>query len=106
MSCSLAGAMQEINLHQESIAYKIYQKESVIEKYNCSFSLNENYRDKFERSNLQCVGTNVDGEVRIIEIPKHRYFLATLFQPQLNSSVTSHHPLIVAFLTAATWSSS
>ncbi len=102
MSCSLVGATQEIKLHKESIAFKIYQQESVIEKFNCSFSLNEDYRVNFEKSDLHCVGTNVDGDVRIIEIPKHRFFLATLFQPQLNSSVTSHHPIIVAFLSAAT----
>ena len=102
MSCSLIGETQEITLHQKSLAYKIYQQESVLEKYNCSFSLNEEYRVKFEESELDCVGTNVDGDVRIIEIPRHRYFLATLFQPQLNSSVSSHHPIIVSFLSAAT----
>lgn len=101
MSCSLVGSTQKISLHRESLAYKIYQKESVIEKYNCSFSLNEDYRNKFEKSDLQCVGTNLDGDVRIIEIPMHRFFLATLFQPQLNSSESFHHPIIVAFLTAA-----
>lgn len=100
MSCSLVGATQEITLQQGSLAERIYQKDSVIEKYNCSFSLNEDYRVKFEKSDLQCVGVNLDGDVRIIEIPKHRFFLATLFQPQLNSSESFHHPIVIAFLTA------
>lgn len=71
-----------------------------IEKYNCSFSLNEDYRVKFEQSDLQCVGINLDGDVKIIEIPMHRFFLATLFQPQINSSESFRHPIITAFLTA------
>ena len=91
---------QEITIRQNSLANSIYQKESVIEKYNCSYSLNEVYRATFEQSDLQIVGVNADGDVRVIEIANNRFFLAMLFQPQLNTFMLPH-PVIVSFLTEA-----
>ena len=100
MSCTLVGETQEISIRKNSLAHRIYQKESVTEKYNCGYSLNEDYRDRFAASDLRIVGVNPDGDVRIVELSDHRFFLAMLFQPQL-SSVASPHPVIVAFLEAA-----
>ena len=40
-------------------------------------------------------------EPRAIESQAHRYFVATLFQPQLSSEPGKPHPIIVAFLRAA-----
>ena len=42
-----------------------------------------------------------NGEVRAIESPTHRFFVATLFQPQLASKPSKPHPLVIAFLQAA-----
>ena len=41
-----------------------------------------------------------EGEARIVEMIDHRFFLATLFQPQLTSKEGSPHPLITAYLEA------
>ena len=41
------------------------------------------------------------GEIRAIESPAHRFFIATLFQPQLASAEKKPHPLVVAFVQAA-----
>jgi CTP synthase (UTP-ammonia lyase) len=42
-----------------------------------------------------------EGEVRVIELTNHQFFVATLFLPQLSSSPESPHPLITAYLRAA-----
>jgi hypothetical protein len=36
------------------------------------------------------------GEIRAIESPTHRFFLATLFQPQLSSTEKKPHPIVLA----------
>lgn len=100
MSCSLAGETQEIVILKESLAYRIYEKDSVIEKYNCGYSLNETFRNIFEHSDLRVVGVNPDGEVRMVEISNHPFFLAMLFQPQFNMAEFPH-PVVVAFLREA-----
>lgn len=101
MSCSLISEQQEIKIRSGSLVSRIYGKESVVESYNCRYSLNETHRIEFEKSELQLVGTNNDGDVRIIELPQCRYFVATLFQPQLNENKSSPHPLVASFLKAS-----
>jgi CTP synthase (UTP-ammonia lyase) len=47
------------------------------------------------------VARGENGDVRAIESSKHRFFIATLFQPQLSSEPGKPHPIIVEFLRAA-----
>jgi hypothetical protein len=37
-----------------------------------------------------------------VELPSHRFFVATLFVPQTSSAPDAPHPLIGAYLAAAT----
>jgi CTP synthase (UTP-ammonia lyase) len=50
---------------------------------------------------LRVVGVDQDGEARIVELPDHPFFLATLFVPQLTSRPGHPHPLITAYLRVA-----
>jgi CTP synthase (UTP-ammonia lyase) len=50
---------------------------------------------------LPAVARGPAGEVRAIESPAHKFFLATLFQPQLSSTVKKPHPVVVGFVQAA-----
>jgi CTP synthase (UTP-ammonia lyase) len=44
------------------------------------------------------------GEIRAIESPTHRFYIATLFQPQLSSKPDKPHPVVMAFVqSAADW---
>jgi len=47
------------------------------------------------------VARGAGGEIRAIESPTHRFFLATLFQPQLSSTEKKPHPVVLAFVQAA-----
>jgi len=40
------------------------------------------------------------GEVRIVEIPDHPFFLATLFLPQSRSTASTPHRLLVGYAAA------
>jgi CTP synthase (UTP-ammonia lyase) len=50
---------------------------------------------------LRVAGLDREGEVRVVELMNHRFFVATLFLPQLSSSPETPHPLITTFLKAA-----
>ncbi|MBN2525701.1 MAG: hypothetical protein JXR76_04845 [Deltaproteobacteria bacterium] len=41
-----------------------------------------------------------DGDIRIIELTNHPFFILVLFVPQTNSTSSSHYPLIVGFVNA------
>jgi CTP synthase (UTP-ammonia lyase) len=46
-------------------------------------------------------GEDGEGNVRIVELRSHPFFVATLFVPQLSSEPGDPHPLILALLEAA-----
>jgi CTP synthase (UTP-ammonia lyase) len=50
---------------------------------------------------LKVAGVDREGEVRVVELTNHRFYVATLFVPQLLSRPEAPHPLITAFLKAA-----
>jgi CTP synthase (UTP-ammonia lyase) len=52
------------------------------------------------RSALGISGSDAEGEIRVIELPDHPFFLATLFVPQLRSTPAHPHPLVTAFVQA------
>lgn len=42
-------------------------------------------------------GVGEAGEIRVVELPDHPFFLATLFLPQARSSAAAPHPLLAGY---------
>jgi len=101
LSCFLAGKTFQVKVRRDTRAYQIYEKEEITEHYYCQFGLNPEFHDEIERGGLSISGIDETAEARIIELPHHRFFIATLFVPQLFSGVSEPHALIVAFVKAA-----
>ncbi len=98
LSCSLVGETRKVFINQKSRIYKYYGKKEVDERFSCNFGINPDYRKLIDESGFKVVGTDEKGEVRILDLPKNRFFTATLFQPQLSSLPTNPHKLILAYL--------
>lgn len=98
LSCSLVGETRKIFINRNSKIFKFYDKTEVEERYNCSFGLNPDYQKLIDEHGFKVVGTDEKGEARILELPQNIFFVATLFQPQLSSSPTNPHKLILAYL--------
>ncbi len=75
--------------------------EEATEQFRCNFGLNPIYRAQVLSGALRCTGVDQEGEARVIELTNHRFFIATLFLPQLSSSPERSHPLITAYVRAA-----
>lgn len=101
LSCSLVGKMMQINLKPNSYAHSIYKSTVVEEQYYCNFGLNPLYQALIDEGGLLVVGADEHGEARILELPNHKFFIATLFVPQLSSSQDNPHPLITSYLEKA-----
>ncbi|HVA49435.1 MAG TPA: hypothetical protein VNH11_23920 [Pirellulales bacterium] len=50
---------------------------------------------------LRLVASDAEGEVRAVELPGHPFFVGTLYVPQARSAPEAPHPLVDAFLLAA-----
>lgn len=75
--------------------YSAYGREEVSEEFFCNYEVNPEYREALQQSDLRISAVGEAGEVRAVELPGHRFFVATLFQPQLGSQP---HPMIAAYL--------
>jgi len=100
LDCALVGVQQEVILSPGTLVHRAYGEGSVTERLRCSYGLNPAYREALALGDLKVAGVDVRGEVRIVELSGHPFFVATLFQPQLSSSPDRPHPLVVAYLSA------
>ena len=79
-----------------------YGREQTDEHFFCNYEVNEAYRARLEAAGLRVSAVGERGEVRAVELPDRRFFVATLFQPQLAPLRERPHPAIEAYLRAAT----
>ena len=97
----LSGAIPEIRLRPGSYLQTFYGTDTATEEFFCNFEINPEYEWAAMEAGFPVVARGPQGEIRAIESPTHRFFLATLFQPQLSSTEKNPHPVILAFLQAA-----
>jgi CTP synthase (UTP-ammonia lyase) len=81
-------------------AARLYGATESIEDYYCNYGVNPDYVRQMETAGLRVSGLGADGEARIVEIPDHPFFLATLFLPQARSTASAPHPLLAGFAAA------
>ncbi len=101
LACSLTGRTMSISLKPDSLAARLYGSESVKEQYYCNFGVNPEKVSALASGPLRIVGSDPEGEIRVVELQDHPFFIATLFVPQLSSSESKPHPLINGFIRAA-----
>jgi CTP synthase (UTP-ammonia lyase) len=97
----LSGVVPEIRLRPGSYLQSFYGQDKVAEEFFCNFEISPEYEWAPIEAGFPVVARGPQGEIRAIESPTHRFYVATLFQPQLSSRPGDPHPLILAFVQAA-----
>lgn len=100
LDCSLAGREMNLNFAEGSQIASIYGSLKAVERYYCNFGVNPEYVPRLKSQALQVTGSDNEGEVRVVELPEHPFFIGTLFVPQARSTVETPHPIVTAFLKA------
>jgi CTP synthase (UTP-ammonia lyase) len=101
LDCSVRGKELQVFLKPQTTAHRLYGKDEAIESYYCTFGVNPQYAETVAgHRELVISGRDLNGQIRIIEIPDHPFFLGTLFVPQTRSGKERPHPLINGFLQA------
>jgi CTP synthase (UTP-ammonia lyase) len=101
LACSLVGKTMQVHIEPSSRVFRMYERAVVQEQYYCQFGLNPAYQATIDEGGLHVVGVDDDGAARILELPDHPFFIATLFVPPLTSTAEQPHPLILAYLQTA-----
>jgi CTP synthase (UTP-ammonia lyase) len=97
----LSGMIPEIRLRPGSYLQSFYMKDTATEEFFCNFEVNPDYEWAAMEAGFPVVARGAKGEIRAIESPTHRFYLATLYQPQFTSKPGKPHPLVLAFVQAA-----
>jgi CTP synthase len=88
-------------LAKESVCAELYGTTKVVERHRHRFEVNNDYRDQLVAAGMKIAGTSPDGKlVEMIEIPDHRYFVATQAHPEFKSRPNRPHPLFVGLIHA------
>jgi CTP synthase (UTP-ammonia lyase) len=77
-SARLSGAMR-IAIAPGSLAERVWNAEEAHERFTCSYELNPEFEPVLVTHGLCISGRADNGEARIIELPGHHFFVATLF---------------------------
>ncbi|HXT93428.1 MAG TPA: hypothetical protein VN714_29715 [Trebonia sp.] len=101
LECSLKGHEEAVMVVPGTLAARILGPGRRTERYNCSYGLNPQYLETLTDAGLRFSGFDDSGHVRMIEIPGHPFFVATLFQPERQDDRSQPHPVIRAFAAAA-----
>ena len=100
LTCSLAGREMQLDFVDGSMVAHIYGSLTATEAYYCNFGVNPDKIHLLKRGPLRITGSDAEGEIRVIELPNHPFFLGTLFVPQTKSTLNQPHPLVNAFVEA------
>jgi CTP synthase (UTP-ammonia lyase) len=101
LSCALIEKSAQITLAAESQMAVFYQTEKITEDYRCSYGINQDYLFIFDGSDLHFSGHDESLAPQILELPHHRFFIGTAFQPERSALKNEPHPLITGLLQAA-----
>lgn len=99
----LGGSMRlgghEVKIKKGTLAWKLYGKESVRERFRHRWNVNPRYIDLLESNGLIFSGFAPEKKImQILEIPKKRFFLATQFHPEFTSKPLNPNPIFQGFL--------
>ncbi|MDO8168050.1 CTP synthase [Candidatus Phytoplasma melaleucae] len=84
----------------EGASYKIYQKETIYERYRHRYEMNLEYLQLFAKDdNFIITGFNPDNKIpEIIELKNHIWFIGVQFHPEFLSRPLTPHPLFKSFI--------
>jgi len=92
----------DCTIKENTLANEVYGKTNISERHRHRFEYNNEYRKNLEEAGLIVSGTSPDGRlVEIVEVPKHPYFIAAQFHPELKSRPNNPAPLFVGLIKAA-----
>ncbi|WP_374121986.1 gamma-glutamyl-gamma-aminobutyrate hydrolase family protein [Frankia sp. AiPa1] len=101
IQCAMNGHEGVVHVAADSLAERLIGTDRTVERYYCSYGINPPDAGLLLAHGLRFSGVDESGEVRMLELPGHPFFLATLFQPELGSQAGRAHPVIRGFAEAA-----
>jgi CTP synthase len=95
----LGGCVADIE--QGTRVYGLYSSTKVSERHRHRYEVNPEFHEILQRNGLVFSGTSCNRRlVEFIELPNHKFFVATQSHPELKSRLLRPAPLFLGFLRA------
>jgi len=92
----------ECTLKKDTLAYKLYKTDHILERHRHRYEFNNKYREILEEKGMVFSGINEEANlVELVELPKQKFFIACQFHPEFKSRPTRPHPLFDGFIHAS-----
>ena len=83
-------------------AHQAYDQEEIVERHRHRYEVSNIYREQLTEKGLVISGFNPERNlVEVVELPKHRWFVACQYHPEFLSRPYRSHPLFRNFVAAA-----
>jgi CTP synthase len=90
---------QTIKIKPETLAYRLYGREEVVERFRHRYEINPEYVETLERNGFVFSGMTPDKRImQIGELPQHLFFIGSQFHPEFTSRVLKPNPLFNGFI--------
>jgi CTP synthase len=88
-------------LGEGTLARSLYGKNEASERHRHRYEVNPEYHDILTKNGMVFSGISPDNRlVEFIELPDHKYFIATQAHPELKSRMENPAPLFYGFVKA------
>lgn len=102
MGGTLRLGTNDINVKENSLAYKVYKSNLISKRHRHRFEFNKDYLDRFIEKGMVFSGESDNGKrMEILEIPSHKFFFGVQFHPEFSSRPGFPENSFKAFLEAA-----
>ena len=104
-TADMGGTMRlgayDCKLNPASKSAKLYGTELISERHRHRYEVNNEYLKRLQEKGMLIAGVNPQHNlVEIMELPSHKFFIATQFHPELKSRPLDPHPLFCGFIAA------
>jgi len=92
---------QAVRIRRNTLAYKLYRRELVTERFRHRYEINPEYVGTLEEKGFVFSGMTADQRImQIGELPKHPFFIGSQFHPEFTSRPLRPNPLFSGFVQA------
>lgn len=101
LACVLVEQSGRVFFTPGSRVAEAYGADHAVETYHCRYGISPHYASRLDSGPLRVTGRDEAGEIRVVELDEHPFYVGTLFQPERAALTDQAPPLVCAFLRAA-----
>ncbi|HWE28012.1 MAG TPA: hypothetical protein VHB97_08430 [Polyangia bacterium] len=94
----LVGVAETVRIAAGSRLREACNRSASQEHFDCRFGLNPLFESLFRGGAMRGCAAAMAGETCAVEAPNNRFYIATLYQPEVSALAARIHPLVLTFV--------